>query len=307
MTNNVTPPAKKAWKKVNGLVIVNKPEGLTSNAVLQKVRRFYSAEKAGHTGALDPFATGLLPICLGEATKISGLLLDADKGYIATLKLGQATDSGDKDGEMALTAAVPPLTHAQIAEVLSTFLGESTQIPPMYSALKFEGKPLYYYARQGIEIERPARKITLSLLELVEFDGVDTLIFKVHCTKGTYVRTLGEDIAQALGTVGHLIALHRVLTGALTADQMIDMDALAQQVALDETFGLLPLDLPLAHLDSVYLTAEQTSLIQHGGMLDLPKPATETVKFYDADQVFIGVGEWSDSKQLLKAKRLFNL
>lgn len=307
MTSEVSTPAKKTWKKVNGLVIVNKPEGLTSNAVLQKVRRFYSAEKAGHTGALDPFATGLLPICLGEATKISGLLLEADKGYIATLKLGQATDSGDKDGEMALTADVPALTNAQIETVLKTFLGESTQIPPMYSALKFEGKPLYYYARQGIEIERPARKITLSLLELIDFDGVDIVQFKVHCTKGTYVRTLGEDIAQALGTVGHLIALHRVLTGALTADQMIDMDTLAQQVALNEAFGLLPLDLPLAHLAAVHLTAEQTHLIQHGGMLDLPKPETELVKFYNPEQVFIGVGEWSESKQLLKAKRLFNL
>ncbi|BBP43601.1 tRNA pseudouridine(55) synthase TruB [Thiosulfativibrio zosterae] len=307
MTDKLEKPAKKTWKKVNGLVIVNKPEGLTSNAVLQKVRRFYSAEKAGHTGALDPFATGLLPICFGEATKISGLLLDADKGYIATLKLGQATDSGDKDGEPALTAEVPVLTSAQIASTLETFLGDSTQVPPMYSALKYQGKPLYSYARQGIEIERPARHIHLSYLKLLEFNGSDTLKFEVNCSKGTYVRTLGEDIAQALGTVGHLIALHRVLTGCLTADLMMDMDELATKVALDESYGLLPLDLPLGHLESLNLSQEQTDFIQHGGMLALPKPATELVKFYNPEGVFFGVGEWSDTKQMVKAKRLFNL
>lgn len=294
---------KKKWQKVNGLVLLNKPEGITSNGLLQQVRRLYQAEKAGHTGALDPFATGLLPICLGEATKVSGLLLDSDKTYQATLKLGEATDTADKEGEVAEIQTVPELTEASISKALASFLGDITQVPPMYSALKFEGKPLYYYARQGIEIERPARHVHIFLLQLDAFNGEDEIKFTVKCSKGTYVRTLGEDIAKALGTVGHLTALHRIQTGSLTAEQMVDYETLQQE----KEARLLAFDLPLTHLPMLNLTEEQADWIMHGGMLDLPKPDAELIRFYNPQQQFIGVGEWSEKKQAIKPKRLFNL
>lgn len=300
MITKATP--KKKWQKVNGIVLLNKPEKITSNGLLQQVRRLYSAEKAGHTGALDPFATGLLPICLGEATKISGLLLDSDKAYIATLKLGEATDTADRDGEVVKTASIPMLSEDKVKKVLDEFLGETTQVPPMYSALKFQGKPLYEYARKGIEIERPARKVVISQIHLLALSE-SKIQFEVYCSKGTYVRTLGEDIAVKLGTVGHLIGLHRTQTGALTAQQMHTLDTISE----DKEAFLAPLDLPLQHLQALYLTDAQTDIIQHGGKLELEKPATEVVRFYNPEGVFFGVGEWQIEKQLMKPKRLFNL
>ena len=293
---------KKQWQSVNGLVLLNKPEGVTSNGVLQQVRRLYNAKKAGHTGALDPFATGLLPICLGEATKISGLLLDSDKRYIATLQLGAATDTGDKDGAVIAEAPISELSLSQVESVLATFLGHQTQIPPMVSALKHQGKPLYEYARAGIEIERPARPIQIKLLQLVCYD--DSIIeFDVLCSKGTYVRTLAEDIAKALGTLGHLTALHRIQTGCLQADQMVTL----ADIEADPANCLLPYDLPLQHLQALSLNRLDTDKIQHGGKLSIDRPKTDWVRLYDPEQRFIGMGEWQIEKQLLKPKRLFNL
>ncbi|HBQ44073.1 MAG TPA: tRNA pseudouridine(55) synthase TruB [Thiomicrospira sp.] len=295
-------PLKKKWKLVNGIVLLDKPAGVTSNGVLQQVRRFYSAKKAGHTGALDPFATGLLPICFGEATKVSGLLLDSDKRYIATLKLGEETDTGDKDGEIIQTLPVEKLTENKLNDALKNFTGEIMQIPPMYSALKHKGKPFYEYARKGITIDRPARPITILSLTLISFSA-NIIKFEVHCTKGTYVRTLGEDIAKHLNTVGHLIALHRTQLGDITADQMQSLADLSSGSAE----YLLPLDLPLQHLTALNLSAEDTSCIQHGGKLQIERPATDLVRFYDDKGVFFGVGEWQVEKELLKPKRLFNL
>ncbi len=294
--------AKKQWQSVNGLVLLNKPEGVTSNGVLQQVRRLYNAKKAGHTGALDPFATGLLPICFGEATKISGLLLDSDKRYLATLQLGSATDSGDKDGAVIAEAPVPELAKADIESVLQRFLGDQTQIPPMYSALKHQGKPLYEYARAGIEIERPARPIRIDLLTLKSYSQ-NVLQFDVLCSKGTYVRTLAEDIAKALGTLGHLTALHRIQTGSLKADQMVTLE----QIEADLAGCLLPYDLPLEHLQALHLSEQDTDKIQHGGKLAIDRPQTDWVRLYDPNNRFIGIGEWQLEKQLLKPKRLFNL
>jgi len=296
-------PIKKQWQKINGLVLLNKPAGVSSNGILQQVRRIYNAKKAGHTGSLDPFATGLLPICFGEATKVSGLLLDSNKTYLATLKLGQSTDSGDKDGAIVKEQAVPTLTEEEIKAVLKKFMGNITQIPPMYSALKHQGKPLYYYARKGIEIERPARKVKILDLSLECFDFKKEVKFKVSCSKGTYIRTLGEDIALALGTIGHLTALHRIETGSLTADKMVDVAIIEQ----NKDAFLLPIDLPLKHLSSLHLSKEQTKVVMHGGKLAIEKPATDIVKYYDVDGQFIGVGEWVDEKKHLKPKRLFNL
>lgn len=294
--------AKKQWQKIDGIVLLNKPEGVTSNGLLQQVRRVYNAKKAGHTGALDPFATGLLPICLGEATKISGLLLDSDKRYIATLQLGLETDSGDKDGNPLKTIAVPALSKAMLETVFSQFEGDVMQVPPMYSALKHQGKPLYEYARKGIHIERAARPIHIYELKLIDFENT-VVRFEVLCSKGTYVRTLGEDIAKALGTVGHLTGLHRTQTGALTGDEM----ATLEEIELNKDAYLQPLDLPLKHLQAIHLNAKDTDKILHGGKLAVEEPETPLVRFYDPQQRFIGVGEWQQEKQLLKPKRLFNL
>ncbi|MBO1928244.1 tRNA pseudouridine(55) synthase TruB [Thiomicrorhabdus sp. 6S2-11] len=298
MTQHRNPPRQI----VNGIVLLNKPAGDSSNGILQKVRKIFNAKKAGHTGALDPFATGLLPICLGEATKVSGLLLDSDKRYTATLKLGEQSDTGDTEGEIIRTASVPELSEDSINAVLKQFTGSIEQVPPMYSALKHQGKPLYWYARQGIEIERPARPITIHHLELVSFNA-NEIVFDVCCSKGTYVRTLGEDIAKALGTLGHLTALHRTQTGSLSGDDMLTLDDIEQQ----KEACLQPLDIALQHLPRIDLVEAQAMHLLHGGMLRLPKPEMDLVRFYDHNGQFIGVGEWHEKNELIKPKRLFNL
>jgi len=286
---------------VNGIVLLNKPVGVSSNGILQQVLRAFNAKKGGHTGALDPFATGLLPICLGEATKVSGLLLESDKRYTATLKLGEQSDTGDTEGEVVKTQPVPELSESLIQKVFTQFIGDIEQVPPMYSALKHQGKPLYFYARQGIEIERPARPIKILGLSLISFTD-NQIIFDVHSSKGTYVRTLGEDIAKALGTVGHLTALHRTQTGSLLGDDMLTFEEIEKQ--LDDCIH--PLDIAIQHLQRIDLTTEQADLIRHGGKLEFPKPDTDLVRFYEND-ICIAVGEWQAEKNLLKPKRVFNL
>ncbi|GKT12400.1 MAG: tRNA pseudouridine55 synthase [Thiomicrorhabdus sp.] len=297
MTQFKRPPKQH----IDGIILLNKPVGPSSNGILQKVMRIFNAKKGGHTGALDPFATGLLPICLGEATKVSGLLLDSDKRYTATLKLGEQTDTGDTEGEIIKQLPIPELTEDDIKVVFQQFTGDIEQIPPMYSALKHQGKPLYFYARQGIEIERTARPITIKKLNLISFEQ-GGVVFDVQCTKGTYVRTLGEDIALALGTVGHLIALHRTQTGDLSGDDMLTFEEIEQQ----KFAAIHPIDIALTHLPRMDLSKEEVDLIQHGQMLDYPKPETELVRLYDQGECF-AVGEWSEKKQMLKAKRVFNL
>lgn len=295
------PRVRRPKFHVDGIVLLNKPVGVSSNGVLQQVMRLFNAKKGGHTGALDPFATGLLPICLGEATKVSHLLLDADKRYTATLKLGEQRDTGDIEGEVIKTTDIPLLTQSSIKSVLDSFLGEGEQVPPMYSALKHQGKPLYHYARQGIEIERPARLITIKQLNLLSYTA-DTVIFDVQCTKGTYIRTLGEDIAKALGTVGHLVALHRTQTGDLKGDAMLTLE----QIVEAGDAALQPIDIALTHLQRLDLSKDEVDLIQHGQMLDYPQPPNDFVRLYDEGECF-AVGEWSDKKQMLKPKRVFNL
>lgn len=288
-------------KHIDGIILLNKPVGPSSNGVLQQVMRLFNAKKGGHTGALDPFATGLLPICLGEATKVSGLLLESDKRYTATLKLGVKTDTGDKEGNEIRTMAIPSLTDESIQAALLAFTGPIEQVPPMYSALKHQGKPLYYYARQGIEIKRPARSIVIKQLNLVSF-SCDTIVFDVLCTKGTYVRTLGEEIAVELGTVGHLTALNRTQTGELSGENMLTFE----EIEVQKMAAIQPIDIALTHLQRLDLSKEEVDLIQHGQMLPYPKPETEFVRLYDDGECF-AVGEWSDKKQMLKPKRVFNL
>lgn len=297
---------------VHGIVLLNKPVGVSSNGILQKVRRLFNAKKAGHTGALDPFATGLLPICLGEATKVSGLLLDSDKGYRATLKLGAQSDTGDTEGKITQKQAVPELSDEKIQAVLSQFMGEIEQLPPMYSALKHQGKPLYWYARQGIEIERPTRSVSIKKLQLIKWtqssENEAELVFEVFCSKGTYVRTLGEDIAKALGTLGYLTALHRIQTGSLLAEQMLSFEQIEAAIEQGRSEEVLwPVDLPLGHLQRIDLVQEQASWLRNGGQLRLPKPETDRVRFYNPQGICLGVGEWLEAHQRIKPKRLFNL
>ncbi|MBE0493282.1 MAG: tRNA pseudouridine(55) synthase TruB [Thiomicrospira sp.] len=293
-------------KVVNGIVLVNKAAGLTSRDVVQKVTRIYSAKKAGHTGTLDPFATGLLPVCLGEATKVSGLLLASDKRYIASLGLGIETDTGDHDGEIIEQMAVPLLTQDKIEAVLETFRGEILQVPPMYSSLKFEGQSLHVYARKGIEIEREPRQVQIMELSLLDFDQ-HQIRFEVHCSKGTYVRVLGEDIAKALGTVGHLTALHRTQTGVFKADMMRDLD----EIAMFRVTNLLPIDIALIDYEAIYLTLEQKNHLWMGGFLFDVKPQNPQedclVRLYNEHQQIFAIGEWRADKQRLKIKRGFNV
>lgn len=212
-------------RDIHGILLLDKPKGISSNAALQIVKRLFKAKKAGHTGSLDPLATGLLPICFGKATKSSHILLEADKHYQTTARLGIKTDTGDAEGNMIAESPVPDLTIADLEKVLDRFRGPISQIPSMFSALKHQGQPLYKLARQGITIERQAREITIKNLTLLELKG-NTLRLDIHATKGTYVRTLVEDIGEALGCGAHVIELRRLGSGPYTADQMLSVEIL---------------------------------------------------------------------------------
>lgn len=218
---------RKRGLEIHGVVLLDKPVGISSNRALQKVRGIFQARKAGHTGSLDPFATGMLPICLGEASKTAAFMLEASKQYRAVARLGEATSTGDVEGEVIQTYPVPDLDSNKLTQTLNQFVGEIEQVPPMYSALKHQGKPLYEYARAGIEIERPARLITIHQLDLVDWQAAD-LTFDVRCSKGTYIRTLAEDIATALGSCAHLIELRRMLVEPFADFPMVTLEQLQE-------------------------------------------------------------------------------
>jgi len=221
---------KKQAEAIDGIIVINKPKGISSNQALQRVKHLFNAKKAGHTGNLDPMATGVLPICFGKATRVSQYLLNADKAYIAKIQLGVSTDTGDKEGQVIATSQPPTnLTEKAIDKALKAFIGSGKQIPPMYSALKHQGKRLYSLARQGIEVDRPSRDITLFSLKCLKYDPVCyTLDISVQCSKGTYIRVLGTDIAKKLGCEGHLSYLHRTQCGEFLADDMHEINALAE-------------------------------------------------------------------------------
>jgi tRNA pseudouridine55 synthase len=263
---NARPP-KKPRDLVDGVLLLDKPVGLSSNDALIKAKRVMNAKKAGHTGTLDPFATGLLPLCFGEATKFSQDLLEADKTYEATVHLGIMTNTGDTEGEAIETLPVD-VTVAQIEAALARFRGPILQVPPMYSALKRDGKAYYEYAREGITLEREARPVTIHGLELIGYEA-PMLKIRVTCSKGTYVRVLGEDIGAALGCGAHLNALRRIQVGALTAENMItleDLQAHAEPLSL-----LAPVDALLSTFPSVELTPELAKRFLNGQRLALGK------------------------------------
>jgi tRNA pseudouridine55 synthase len=279
---------RKTWKQVDGVLLLDKPVGLTSNDALQKARRLYSAAKGGHTGTLDPLATGLLPLCFGEATKFSADLLDADKTYEAVLKLGVTTDSGDAEGEVIATAAVD-VEKNDIVSVLPQFTGDIRQIPPMHSALNRNGRPLYELARQGIAVERAPRDVTIHAIECLGFAG-DRLTLRVACSKGTYIRVLAADIGQALGCGAHLVALRRIAVGDLDLNGAV---TLAELEALDEAGRagrLQPVDALLRSLPIMVVEGESAERFRHGNPVDLQSGLAGKIRVYAGNRL-IGVGE----------------
>ena len=244
-----------ARRPLHGVLLLDKPLGWTSNDALQKAKGILRAEKGGHTGTLDPLATGLLPLCFGAATKFSQVSLDADKGYRATLRLGQRTSTGDAEGEVIETRPVHA-DAAAIADACARFTGPQAQMPPMHSALKHQGRALYEYARQGIEVERAARHIVIHRIDIVSTQG-DELVIDVSCSKGTYIRTLAEDIGAALGCGAHLSGLRRTFCGALCLDQAVGIDTLAQMTEAERDALLLPADSLLAGWPEVQLPDDE--------------------------------------------------
>ncbi len=297
------PKVKKTWKQVDGVLLLDKPLGMTSNDALQKARRLFSAAKGGHTGTLDPLATGLLPLCFGEATKFSADLLDADKTYEAVLRLGVTTDSGDAEGKVIATAEVN-VEATQVADVLPQFVGDIQQIPPMHSALKRDGRPLYELARQGIEVEREARAVTIHAIECLAFSG-DALTLRVACSKGTYIRVLAADIGRVLGCGAHLTALRRTVVGDLTLENAV---TLAELAAIDEAERgerLSPVDALLQSLPMVMLEGVEANRFKHGNPVALPAGLAGKMRVY-AEGRLIGVGEPGPGG-LLWPKRLVQL
>jgi len=282
------PKVKKTWKQVDGVLLLDKPLGLSSNDALQKARRLFSAAKGGHTGTLDPLASGLLPLCFGEATKFSADLLDADKTYEAELKLGVETDTGDAEGQVTATATVN-VEKAQFLALLPQFTGPVEQVPPMHSALKRDGRPLYELARKGIEVERAPRAVTIHALELLEFAG-DLVRIRVSCSKGTYIRVLAADLGRALGCGAHLTALRRTRVGALDlhgAVTLAELEALAEEARPER---LAPVDALLSTLPQVELDAAAAERFSHGNPVALPVALAGKIRVY-ADGRLLGVGE----------------
>lgn len=280
---------KRIKRNINGVLLLDKPIDFSSNQALQKVKWLYQATKAGHTGTLDPLATGLLPICLGEATKFAQYVTDADKTYVATIKLGATTTTGDAEGEV-LTSAPVDVTQAQFAAACQQFLGEISQIPPMYSALKHEGKALYEYAREGVDIARQARLITIKAITVNEFAG-DTAQITVTCSKGTYIRTLAEDIGAALGCGAHLIGLRRTATAAYQMAQAVTIQQLEAMTIEARDAQLLPVDSAIESLPKVVLNADCAYfLLQGQAVWQAGKTPQGDLRLYDENNQFLGLG-----------------
>lgn len=285
-------PRRAPRRRLDGVLLLDKPMGLSSNQALQTVRRLYNAEKAGHTGTLDPLATGLLPLCFGEATKFSSALLDADKRYVATVQLGVTTDTADAEG--LVTAQRPVnVTREDIEQVLASFLGEIEQVPPMHSALKRDGKPLYEYARKGIVLERAPRRVRIYRMQLLEWMD-DRFIFEVSCSKGTYVRTLAADSGERLGCGGHLAALRRTGIGAFDIVQAHPLNRLEELDGQARDVLLLPPDTLLGNLCVATLDAKDALRMRQGQAVRWAGQAGTRMRAYDATHRFIGVCQLTD-------------
>ena len=288
---------RQRGRNVQGILLFDKPLGESSNKALQKVKQIYYANKAGHTGSLDPLATGLLPICFGGATKVSAFLLDADKRYWVRIKLGETTATGDSEGELLQQRATESVTQAVLLSVVETFIGTIQQVPPMYSALKHQGERLYKLAREGVEVEREPRQVTIHAIKLLSCE-LPEFELEVHCSKGTYIRTLAEDIGEKLGCGAHVIGLRRTQVGPFSGENMIDLaglEALAAsgKEALDAL--LLPVDSAIKDWPEVHLNSDSAFYLGQGQPVIVPKAPTEgRVRIYDHTDKFLGVGEILD-------------
>jgi tRNA pseudouridine55 synthase len=293
----VTDAFKRQRRRIDGLLLLDKPVGWTSNAALQAVKRLYQAAKAGHTGSLDPLASGLLPICLGAATKLSGWLLNADKTYQFTCRLGISTTTGDAEGKVMATHPVGPLNLDRVEATLQRFTGVIEQIPPMYSAVKRGGQPLYKLARKGIEVEREPRQVTIHTLRLLRWEG-EELECELRCSKGTYVRTLAVDLGEALGCGAHIAALRRTAVAPYDAARMVNLDVLRERAeqglaALDAL--LLPLDTAVAQWPAVRVRGDAAFYLRQGQPVMVPHAPTQGwVRLYEGEEIFLGMGEILD-------------
>lgn len=286
--------------RVDGVLLLDKPPGVSSNAVLQRAKRLFDAAKAGHTGTLDPLASGLLPVCFGEATKFAQALLDSRKEYLATVRFGLATSTGDADGEV-IGEAPAQFETQDLAQALTAFIGVSQQVPPAYSALKFRGRNHYEYARAGIEVPRPPRPVHVDRLDLVERSG-DRAVLRVGCGKGTYVRTLVEDVAKSLGTLGHLTALRRLATGSFHIEQAHALPEIEAMSPDHRRTLLLPIDAPVADLPALTLDPDAAQAIRHGREVSHATAVSGRLRAYAPEHQFIGLVDASDG--VLRAARL---
>jgi len=291
---------RRRGRVVNGVLLLDKPGGITSNRALQRARHLLDAKKAGHTGTLDPMASGLLPLTFGEATKFSQLLLDSDKVYEAEISLGSETDSGDADGDVTSTAPVEVET-AHIEPVLAGFRGDIEQVPPKFSALKRDGRPLYEYARAGIDIEVQPRPVTIHALDQLAFDGTK-LSVRVHCSKGTYIRSLAVDIGRALGCGAHLSGLRRTAIGSFTADEAVTLQTL--ESAPEPAAWLAAVDAMASHFPLRVLDEMQSRRLLHGQPVAVEGLAEGTWRLYGPDRDFLGLGLYEEEIGCLVARRL---
>lgn len=299
---------KKIKRRLNGVLLLDKALNVTSNTALQQVRRLYNAEKAGHTGVLDPLATGLLPVCFGEATKFAQYLLDADKAYLANLKLGERTSTADAEGEVIATADFAHIDQAMWLENQAKLTTTINQVPPMYSALKHQGKALYEYARAGVEIERKARTITIYQMDLLRFDLPEVDV-AVRCSKGTYIRVLAEDLAKGVGTEAHLIGLRRTDTAGFNISQSHSLAALSELPEDELDALLLPCDVLVQHLPKITLDNTQITTLQYGQRVQFQASyeIISPLRVYSEDNTFIGLANFEaqgENLGTLKALRL---
>lgn len=296
---------KRIKRAVSGVLLLDKPHGFSSNQALQKVKWLYQAQKAGHTGTLDPLATGVLPICLGEATKFAQHLTDENKTYVATVKFGVTTTTGDKEGDV-VSQVDCEISRTQIEQVLPQFMGEITQVPPMYSALKVNGKPLYEYARDGVELERKPRQVTIYALRVLGCADNSAEI-EVTCSKGTYIRTLGEDIGKALKAGAHLTALRRTATATYQIAHTVTIEALEQMTAEQRDALLLPVDTAITALQKIELQDDASYYFKQGNPVWVSGiiPPGE-LRIYSEAGLFLGVG-FQQRDGRIAPKRVVNL
>ena len=296
---------KRLKFNVDGLLLTDKPLGLSSSQLVSKIKVLFLAKKVGHTGTLDPMATGLLPICLGEATKFSSYLLNADKTYEGLIRLGYKSSTGDMEGEITKQNIDSMPTVSQIRKLLQKFIGQIDQVPPMYSALKHQGKPLYSYAREGIDIPRAKRKITIHAIKLLNYQD-NKLRIKIKCSKGTYIRTLAEDIGDSLNVGGYLIELRRTNIGNLSINDALNIEQIKKTISEERAKLLLPPEELLSTYEKIILNSNEENAIKDGKILENRAKIPGLYRLFGGNNKFIGLGE-IDKTKILRAKRLKSL